>query len=196
DLHPVPLHVPGRPRAAAFPQDRRRVRAQGAPGDHRPHSASGLLGLLAAAAVAGLRRRTQARHPTARHSGLEQFPDRARRQQRPGNGLMIASDKIPVFTLAFGVAYAVIYVICTEVNLPLLTYHPATGELGVLWQPPKGGTTMYWYGWMLTSALGALLVAFVAIAIPEPWLQRAIMFGCMAAAAYLIIYTVALFIYD
>jgi hypothetical protein len=49
---------------------------------------------------------------------------------------------------------------------------------------------------MLTSALGALAVAFIAIAIPEPWLQRLITFGCAAAAAYLILYTLALFIYD
>jgi hypothetical protein len=109
---------------------------------------------------------------------------------------MIASDKIPVFTLAFGVAYAVIYVICTEVNLPLVTYHPAIGEVDVLWQPPKRGPAMYWYGWMLTSLIGALAFAWIAIAIPEPWLQRVIMFACVAALAYLILYTVALFVYD
>ena len=109
---------------------------------------------------------------------------------------MNSSDKIPVFALVFGIAYAVIYVICTEVNLPLLTYHPAIGEVGILWQPSKSGPAMYWYGWMLTSALGALAVAFIAIAIPEAWLQRLITFGSAAAAAYLILYTLALFIYD
>jgi hypothetical protein len=109
---------------------------------------------------------------------------------------MNASDKIPVFALVFGVACAVMYVICTEVNLPLLTYHPAIGEVGILWQPPKNGPAMYWYGWMLTSAFGALAIAFIAIAIPKPWLQRLITFGCAAAAAYLILYTLALFIYD
>jgi hypothetical protein len=109
---------------------------------------------------------------------------------------MNSSDKIPVFALVFGIAFAVIYVICTEVNLPLLTYHPAIGEVGILWQPAKSGPAMYWYGWMLTSALGALAVAFIAIAIPEPWLQRLITFGCAAAAAYLILYTLALFVYD
>jgi hypothetical protein len=109
---------------------------------------------------------------------------------------MNSSDKIPVFTVVFGIAFAVIYVICTEVNLPLLTYHPALGEVGILWQPPKNGPAMYWYGWMLTSALGALAVAFIAISIPEAWLQRLITFGCAAAAAYLVLYTLALFIYD
>jgi hypothetical protein len=109
---------------------------------------------------------------------------------------MNSSDKIPVFALVFGIAFAVIYVICTEVNLPLLNYHPAIGEVGILWQPSKSGPAMYWYGWMLTSALGALAVAFIAIAIPEQWLQRLITFGCAAAAAYMILYTLALFIYD
>ena len=55
---------------------------------------------------------------------------------------------------------------------------------------------MYWYGWMLTSFLGASILAFVAAAVPEPWLQRAILLGFAAAVAYLIIYSLALFIYD
>jgi len=109
---------------------------------------------------------------------------------------MIAADKIPIFAFAFGIAYAVIYVICTEVNLPLFTYHPAIGQIDLLWQPPKRGPVMYWYGWMLTSLIGALVFAWIAIAVPEPWLQRVITFGCIGAVAYLILYTVALFIYD
>ncbi|HEY6993880.1 MAG TPA: hypothetical protein VH397_09230 [Xanthobacteraceae bacterium] len=109
---------------------------------------------------------------------------------------MIASDKIPVFALAFGVAYAAIYAVCTEVNLPLLTYHPATGEIDFLWQPPQRGPAMYWYGWMLTSLIGALLLAWIATMVPEPWLQRAITCGSAAAVAYLILYTLALLVYD
>jgi hypothetical protein len=31
---------------------------------------------------------------------------------------MMASSKLAVFAIVFGVAYAVIYVICTEMNLP------------------------------------------------------------------------------
>ena len=109
---------------------------------------------------------------------------------------MTASSKIAVFTTVFGVAYAVIYVICTEINLPLVTYHPAIGEVNVLWTPERRGPAMYWYGWMLTSLIGALAVAWLAIIVPEPWVQRVIFFGCVAAVAYLILYTVALFIYD
>jgi uncharacterized membrane protein YfcA len=109
---------------------------------------------------------------------------------------MTASNKVAVFTIVFGVAYAVIYVVCTEMNLPLVTYHPAIGEVDVLWTPPRSGPTMYWYGWMLTSLIGALALAWLASVVPEQWMQRAIFFGCVAAAGYLIFYTVALFIYD
>lgn len=110
--------------------------------------------------------------------------------------MIISSEKIPVFALAFGVAFAVVYTICTEVNLPLLTYHPAIGEIDFLWQAPKRGPAMYWYGWMLTSLIAALMLAWVAASIPESWLQRAITFGWITAVAYLMFYTVALFIYD
>ena len=109
---------------------------------------------------------------------------------------MIASDKIPIFAITFSLACAVIYVICTEANLPLLTYHPVIGEIDFLWQPPKKGPAMYWYGWMLTSVIGAVLLAWIGTIIPEQWLQRAILFGCLAVVAYLVFYTVALFTYD
>jgi hypothetical protein len=109
---------------------------------------------------------------------------------------MTASSKIAVFTIVFGVAYAVIYVISTEINLPLVTYHPAIGEVDVLWAPEQRGPAMYWYGWMLTSLIGALALAWLASVVPEQWVQRAIFFGCAAAVGYLIFYTVALFIYD
>jgi hypothetical protein len=109
---------------------------------------------------------------------------------------VIASEKIPLFAITFTVAYAVIYAICTELNLPLLTYHPAIGELDFLWKPEKRGPSMYWYGWMLTSLVGAVAVAWIATAVPEQWLQRAIAFGSIGAAAYLVLYTLALFVYD
>ena len=72
---------------------------------------------------------------------------------------MSVSERIPVFALVFGVGYAVIYVVCTEVNLPLITYHPVTGDIGLLRQPARTGPVMYWYGWMLTSLVGAVALA-------------------------------------
>jgi hypothetical protein len=109
---------------------------------------------------------------------------------------MMASSKLAVFTIVFSVAYAVIYVICTEMNLPLLTYHPVIGEVDFLWKPERRGPAMYWYGWMLSSLIGAAALAWIASVLPEQWVQRAIFFGCLAAVGYLILYTLALFIYD
>ncbi len=107
---------------------------------------------------------------------------------------MSVSERIPVFALVFGVGYAVIYVVCTEVNLPLITYHPVTGDIGLLRQPAKTGPVMYWYGWMLTSLVGAVALAACASFLPEGWVQRTITFGCLLAAAYFGFYAVALFV--
>jgi hypothetical protein len=109
---------------------------------------------------------------------------------------MISSDQTAIFAISFSVACAVIYVVCVEVNLPLLTYHPFIGQVDLLWTPEKSGPAMYWYGWMLTSLLGASVLALIATAIPERWLQHTILFGCLATVGYLIVFTIALFIYD
>jgi len=106
------------------------------------------------------------------------------------------SRKGVVFAIAFGVTYCTLYVVCTEVNLPLFTYHPATGDIGLLYQPPGRGPAMYWYGWMLTALIGALALALIATVLPEPWVQRAITFAAAFAVLYLIISTGALAIYD
>lgn len=109
---------------------------------------------------------------------------------------MMATDKPAIFAITFAVAYAAIYVICTEVNLPAVTYHPVIGEVDVGWKPPRNGPAMYWYGWMLTSFFAAGIVALAAAALPEKWTQRAITFGALTALAYLVVSTIALFIYE
>src|ERR1044071_9622917 len=63
------------------------------------------------------------------------------------------------FVIAFAVAYAVLYVLSVQYNLALFTYHAATEEFHFLVQPTSDGPAMYWYGWLTTSALGALAIA-------------------------------------
>ena len=109
---------------------------------------------------------------------------------------MMATDKHAIFAITFTVAYAALYAICTEVNLPLVTYHPVIGEIDALWKPARSGPTMYWYGWMLSALIGATAIAFAATAIPEAWTQRAIAFGVFAAVAYLVLYSLSLLVYD
>jgi hypothetical protein len=109
---------------------------------------------------------------------------------------MIATNRTAMFAITFTVGYAVIYAVCTELNLPLLTYHPVIAQIDFLGTPPRSGPAMYWYGWLLTSLIGAVVLALIAALIPEAWLQRSITFGVLVAVGYLIVYSVSLFIYD
>jgi hypothetical protein len=73
---------------------------------------------------------------------------------------------MPIFTIAFSVGFALLYVLSVEYNWALFTYHAASEEFGPLVQKPKdGGPAMYWYGWLATSAIGAFLIALVAASI-------------------------------
>lgn len=78
----------------------------------------------------------------------------------------------PVFAIAFAVAYAVIYIAAIEFNLALFTYHPASEEFYFLVKPAADQPAMYWYGWLATAALGALVIAAVASSVPESWARR------------------------
>jgi hypothetical protein len=109
---------------------------------------------------------------------------------------MMATDKPALFAIVFTVSFAAIYAVCTELNLPAVTYHPVIGEIDALWKPERRGPAMYWYGWMLTSLAGAALLAAFATITPEKWLQRTITFGALLTVAYLIVSSLAFFVYE
>jgi hypothetical protein len=73
------------------------------------------------------------------------------------------------FAIAFACTTAILYIVCIEYNLALVTYHPAIKEFGLLAQAPKRGPAMYWYGWILTSVIGGGLAGIVACFIPQHW---------------------------
>ena len=105
---------------------------------------------------------------------------------------MTASRTFGVFAIVFAVTYPIIYVISTEVNLALFTYHPALGEFGFGANRPRSGPAMYWFGWMSTSALCALVVALIAAYLPVRVTQKmpvtfawAVPLAAMIAAAAL-----------
>jgi len=101
----------------------------------------------------------------------------------------------PVFSTAF----AVLYLVAATFNYALFTYHPLLHEVDLLPQPAKSGPAMYWYGWMTTAAIGAVIVAAIAALVSErweSWIQRAIVFVCVYAVCYVIAYGLSLFIYD
>lgn len=71
----------------------------------------------------------------------------------------------PVFSAAF----ALIYVICMDNNLALVSYFPRPRTwywLTVTDLPKSAGPGMYWYGWLAVSALGAAAVAALALLAP------------------------------
>jgi hypothetical protein len=74
----------------------------------------------------------------------------------------------------FAIAFAVIYAPTMNYNWSLATYHPVQG----IWQwgaaPPLGGGSpaMYWFGFVFTSALGALVVTAIAALIPDSVMER------------------------
>ena len=87
-------------------------------------------------------------------------------QQTPNT----AQDLSPAgtFALVFGVAFAILYVICDMAALPLFTYHPGTGRIdpGFARARIDEGPAMYWYGWIASSTLGALLAGGLATLLP------------------------------
>ena len=71
------------------------------------------------------------------------------------------------FCVVFSVVYSLTYLLAVKKNLALFTYHPALEEFGALVEPPRDGPAMYWYGWMATSLIAALIAAALTRFIPE-----------------------------
>jgi uncharacterized RDD family membrane protein YckC len=72
----------------------------------------------------------------------------------------------------FSASYAVLYLVSMYYNLALITYHPALKQVEWLVARPKSGPAMYWYGWLLTAALGSVGISALALMVPDRWLTR------------------------
>jgi hypothetical protein len=85
---------------------------------------------------------------------------------------MRAARVFPLFSAAF----AVIYLAAMYNNLALVSYFPRTRQwfwLTVTDLPRSAGPGMYWYGWLLTSFLGAAAIAALALLAPPQTIARA-----------------------
>ncbi|MFN0305147.1 MAG: hypothetical protein ACKVQU_32910 [Burkholderiales bacterium] len=82
---------------------------------------------------------------------------------------LASSSKFKTFAIVFGIATAVLYVICDTARLPLFTYHPGTDRVDFGWAPARKdeGPAMYWYGWIATSVLGAAILGLLATMLPD-----------------------------
>jgi hypothetical protein len=85
---------------------------------------------------------------------------------------MTLPRSFPVFVVVFTAAFAVIYILAVEYNLAPFTYHPALNQWGLLVERPKDGPAMYWYGWLVASAVGAGAVAALACLLPGRFVAR------------------------
>lgn len=105
------------------------------------------------------------------------------------------------FAMAYGMAFAVLYVAALFGNLALITVYPSLGIVLLGTHRPKDAVDpalgfvvppMYWYGWLASAALGAVAVGVIATFLPARWTQAfgsswvwAIAAGSMAACVYL-----------
>ena len=76
------------------------------------------------------------------------------------------SRAFPVFGIVFAVVYSLVYALAVWKNYALFTYHPALNEFGIGVEKPKDGPAMYWYGWMATAGIAALVASAAACLVP------------------------------
>jgi hypothetical protein len=80
---------------------------------------------------------------------------------------------LPTFSVAFLLSYAVV----VYFNLAMFTYRPAVHTF-YWFVPPavKGipGIPMFWYGWITTALLAAVVITAISAFVPEPKNRRAL----------------------
>jgi hypothetical protein len=76
--------------------------------------------------------------------------------------------RLRAFVIAFAAVYAAAYYVALYYNWPLFSYGPAVGEWTLFNHAASDGPTMYWYGWIATSAIVAAIAGgIVAAALSE-----------------------------
>ena len=94
---------------------------------------------------------------------------------------MTSSAPFRHFAFAFGTAFAVLYVVALAKDLALFTVFPSLGIVLAgthhsrdVADPAMGflAPAMYWYGFVITSALGAAVVTGIAALIPDSLIDR------------------------
>jgi hypothetical protein len=74
----------------------------------------------------------------------------------------------------FAIAFAVIYAPTMDHNWTAATYHPIQGIWQLGFAKPLGGGSpaMYWYGFVITAALGATAATAIAALVPDKLMER------------------------
>ena len=80
---------------------------------------------------------------------------------------MTSRSRFPAFAITFAAVYSAVYYVALIYNLALFSYGPALGQWTLFNHAAPAGPTMYWYGWIATSAIaGAAAGAVVALLLP------------------------------
>jgi hypothetical protein len=95
-----------------------------------------------------------------------------------------AETKSGVFAITFGIAFALLYTAFERLNWPLFTYHPVSGIVDFGRQPTGVGPPMFWYGWIVLAAAGALVVGLAATRVSARLVHRASVFCCALAVLW------------
>lgn len=103
------------------------------------------------------------------------------------------SSRFPIFAVTFAAVYSAVYFVALYNNWPLFSYGPAVGEWTLFNHAASSGPTMYWYGWMATSAIAGAIAGLIVSALPGnagkrlwPGLAWLVPLCSIAAIAYLL----------
>jgi hypothetical protein len=106
---------------------------------------------------------------------------------------MSSGNRVAVFTVAFAAVYSAVYYFAVDYNWALFSYGPAVGEWALLARSASAGPTMYWYGWIATSAIAGAVAGAIVCALPQNLIRRVwpgfawlVPMGAIAAIGYLL----------
>lgn len=80
---------------------------------------------------------------------------------------MSTRNRFPIFAVTFAAVYAAVYYFAVSNNWALFSYGPAVGEWTLLTRSASAGPTMYWYGWIATSAIAGAAAGLVVCFLPR-----------------------------
>ena len=108
------------------------------------------------------------------------------------------TDKLAIFTITFGIAFAILYTQFERLNWPFFTYHPAVGKIDFWMQAQRSGEgpPMYWYGWLALSFPCAAILGWIATLLSPRALQRTTIFACTLAVLWSVIYAFGIYMDD
>lgn len=79
---------------------------------------------------------------------------------------MTPRSRLPAFAITFAAVYSAVYYFALIYNLALFSYGPALGQWMLFNHPAAAGPTMYWYGWIATSAIAGGVAGLIVAVLP------------------------------